>query len=106
MRELNGWDQLERIAELVSTLEEPVGLEDGLCREVDADMFYIDKGENHKIQQARTICGRCDVREACLEWALEHGERYGIWGGTTENQRRKLISARNKAKLIEYGKAL
>jgi WhiB family redox-sensing transcriptional regulator len=106
MRELNGWEQAKAIAELVAALEEPVGLEDGLCREVDADTFFADVGENHKISAARIICGRCDVREACLEYALEHGERYGMWGGMTENQRRKLISARNKAKLIEYGQAL
>lgn len=35
-------------------------------------------------------CGRCPVKENCLNWAMEHGEEFGVWGGMTEEQRRKI----------------
>jgi WhiB family redox-sensing transcriptional regulator len=39
---------------------------------------------------ALLICGICPVREDCLDHALETNERFGVWGGTTEKERRKL----------------
>jgi WhiB family redox-sensing transcriptional regulator len=58
------------------------------CAEVDPDAFYPDKGGSTR--QAKKICGSCEVRQTCLEYALKHDERFGIWGGTSERERRKL----------------
>jgi WhiB family redox-sensing transcriptional regulator len=46
-------------------------------------------------QRAKEICNECSVRESCLQYALEIREQHGIWGGSTENERRELWSARN-----------
>ncbi len=40
---------------------------------------------------ALSYCSVCQVRDVCLAWAVRNGERYGVWGGTTEQQRRRLI---------------
>lgn len=77
------------------TPDQPPEFEDGLCREHDPDMFFPNKGEANK--GARQVCGRCDIRELCLEWALEHNQRWGIWGGTTEAQRRRIKRERRAA---------
>lgn len=59
----------------------------------DPEIFFPAPGhanvEDPLVQQAIDICRRCDVREACLQWALNHDE-HGIWGGLTERERRKL----------------
>jgi WhiB family transcriptional regulator, redox-sensing transcriptional regulator len=60
----------------------------GLCRQVDADTFFPDKGGSTK--EAKRICGLCEVRGECLQYALDHEERFGIWGGLSERDRRKL----------------
>jgi WhiB family redox-sensing transcriptional regulator len=60
----------------------------GLCAETDPEAFFPEKGDNPGL--AKLICSRCDVRTECLEWALRKDERYGVWGGTSENDRRKL----------------
>jgi WhiB family redox-sensing transcriptional regulator len=41
-------------------------------------------------EQAKAVCRRCPVREECLEWALDTGQAIGVWGGTSENERRAL----------------
>ena len=43
-----------------------------------------------QIQEAKKVCKRCDVREACLQWALDAGQDHGVWGGLSEDERRAL----------------
>lgn len=71
--------------------ERPEWQDDALCAQTDPEEFYPEKGGNTRL--AKAICQRCDVREQCLQYALDHGERYGIWGGVTERERRKLKPA-------------
>ena len=59
-----------------------------LCAEVDADIFFPDKGGSTR--EAKKVCRACEVRAECLEYALANGERFGIWGGVTERARRRL----------------
>ena len=59
-----------------------------LCAETDPDEFFPDKGSNPRA--AKRVCGSCEVRAECLAYALEHGERFGIWGGLSERERRRL----------------
>lgn len=62
---------------------------DALCRQVDVgDLWFPDKGG--AVRDAKRICGECRLRVECLQYALDHHERYGIWGGLTERERRRL----------------
>lgn len=61
---------------------------DGLCVDVNPALFYPGRGE--PTAEAKAICAACPVEARCLEYALEHSERFGIWGGTSEAERRKL----------------
>ena len=67
--------------------EEPWRL-DALCAETDPEAFFPEKGGSTR--EAKRICGRCEVKVECLEYALGHDERFGIWGGLSERERRKL----------------
>ena len=71
------------------------------CRTADPDLFFPvgTKGPAlRQIEQAKAICRTCDVIEQCLRWAKETSQDYGIWGGTTEDERaaQRRRSARNK----------
>jgi WhiB family transcriptional regulator, redox-sensing transcriptional regulator len=52
--------------------------------------FPVGDTEQSKIDQAKAICSTCTVNEDCLEYALETNQRAGIWGGTTETERKSL----------------
>ncbi|WP_405010169.1 WhiB family transcriptional regulator [Kitasatospora sp. NBC_01539] len=72
------------------------------CRERDSALFFHpagERGEPHEARDAaaKTVCTRCPVRRQCLEYALAAGEQYGVWGGTTEDERRALRSRRRRA---------
>lgn len=58
------------------------------CFGIDPDIFFPISEE--EAGPALTYCGACRIREECLAWALKNGERYGVWGGMTEQQRRRL----------------
>ncbi|MDM4722779.1 WhiB family transcriptional regulator [Micromonospora sp. WMMA1363] len=58
------------------------------CPQTDPEAFYPDKGGSPDV--AKRVCRRCEVRTECLEYALDNDERYGIWGGLSERERRKL----------------
>lgn len=58
------------------------------CLEADPETFFPEKGGSTR--EAKRICARCTVRSECLEYALENDERFGIWGGLSERERRKL----------------
>ena len=62
--------------------------EQALCAETDPEAFFPDKGGSTR--EAKRICQACGVRDECLEYALEHDERFGIWGGLSERERRRL----------------
>jgi WhiB family redox-sensing transcriptional regulator len=61
---------------------------DSLCAQTDPEAFFPEKGGSTR--DAKTICGSCEVRTQCLEYALQNDERFGIWGGLSERERRKL----------------
>jgi WhiB family redox-sensing transcriptional regulator len=67
----------------------------GACRGVDPDLFFPDRGES--LEPAKRICSECVVRDECLEHALASGERFGVWGGTSERERRRLRRTRRTA---------
>lgn len=59
------------------------------CRQADLTDFYPEHG-NRSPARAKRVCRRCPVRDECLETALRNDERFGIWGGMTEKERRDL----------------
>jgi WhiB family redox-sensing transcriptional regulator len=61
---------------------------DSLCAQTDPEAFFPEKGGSTR--DAKKICASCEVRVHCLEYALENDERFGIWGGLSERERRKL----------------
>lgn len=64
-----------------------------VCRHVDPDLFFPVGTTGPALVQAeraKAVCGICPARESCLDWALETGQSTGIWGGTTETERRAL----------------
>ncbi len=61
---------------------------DALCAQTDPEAFFPEKGGSTR--DAKRICTSCDVRSQCLEYALHNDERFGIWGGLSERERRKL----------------
>jgi len=62
--------------------------ERALCAQTDPEAFFPEKGGSTR--EAKRICLGCEVRDACLEYALAHDERFGIWGGLSERERRRL----------------
>jgi WhiB family redox-sensing transcriptional regulator len=66
------------------------------CRDSDPDVFFPVGSTGSAVEQieaARRICGACSVRAECLDFALATNQEAGIWGGTTEDERRKLRKA-------------
>ncbi len=59
-----------------------------LCPQTDQEAFFPEKGGSTR--EAKQVCSRCEVRAECLEFALGNNERFGIWGGLSERERRKL----------------
>ena len=68
--------------------EEQEWQENALCAQTDPEAFFPEKGGSTR--EAKRICQGCDVRAECLEYALAHDVRFGIWGGLSERERRRL----------------
>jgi WhiB family redox-sensing transcriptional regulator len=66
-------------------------IDGAICSQTDPGSFFVGKGGNTK--PAKTICAQCPVSRECLEYALVHDERFGVWGGLSERERRKLKRA-------------
>jgi WhiB family redox-sensing transcriptional regulator len=69
--------------------------EDAACRDADPELFFPVGTAGpalRQIREARRICRDCPAQAPCLAWALHHGVTDGVWGGTTEGQRRALRS--------------
>ena len=65
------------------------------CQGLDPAIFYPTSDE--EAGEAKSDCGACPVRQACLEYALANRERDGVWGGATERERRRIIRQRRKS---------
>jgi WhiB family redox-sensing transcriptional regulator len=64
---------------------------DGLCRQIDGDLWFPEHGESPHV--AKRVCCRCSVIAPCLEFALSLNHAAGVWGGTTERERRRMRRA-------------
>ena len=59
------------------------------CLGADPDLFFPERGAGTK--EAKAVCSGCEVRDDCLEYALERGEKHGIWGGLSDRERRLIV---------------
>ncbi len=58
------------------------------CRGADPDLFFPERGASTRT--AKSICRECSVQAECLEFAIVSSEKFGIWGGLSERDRRKI----------------
>jgi WhiB family redox-sensing transcriptional regulator len=97
------WRATRRIADLATAAQvedllqaaaAPVGswVELALCPQVDGDLFFPEKGGS--VREAQKVCADCPVRAECLQYALDNGERFGVWGGMSDRERRALSDRR------------
>ena len=80
-REASPWTDLARVGDASWRL-------DALCAETDPEAFFPEKGGSTR--DAKRVCSGCTVRAECLEFALANDERFGIWGGLSERERRRI----------------
>ena len=63
------------------------------CSTADPDLFFPISSSGpavHQAKRAKAICARCEIRQACLDYAIDAGPIQGVWGGMTERERRLL----------------
>ncbi|BBG04432.1 WhiB family redox-sensing transcriptional regulator [Pseudonocardia autotrophica] len=90
-------DRVAQVLDLKGLLDEVPGdevpdwQERALCAQTDPEAFFPEKGGSTR--EAKRICSGCEVRAECLEYALAQDERFGIWGGLSERERRRLRRA-------------
>ena len=90
-------DGLNEIAILIGIVMPPAWIRYALCAqntEVDLGAWFPLKGEDTVL--ARAICARCPVRQECLDYAVDNGEQYGIWGGMSFKERREYKQTRDQ----------
>ena len=69
------------------------------CKDEDPELFFpigTSGPASEQIERAKTVCVSCAVRDECLEWALTTGQDAGVWGGTSEEERRSMRRARRR----------
>jgi WhiB family redox-sensing transcriptional regulator len=72
------------------------------CLDEDPELFFPIGNTGPailQIEEAKVVCRRCDVREQCLQWALESGQDHGVWGGMSEDERRALKRRNARARI-------
>lgn len=67
----------------------------GKCRDIPPDLFFPSDGVG--VDVARQICADCPVKSPCLEYALGNRIDHGVWGGTSERERRRILRQRRQA---------
>ncbi len=84
-------DTMESPAPAVPVLDERPWAVFSACREADPGIFFASTRDDERA--ALVVCSSCTVKDQCLDFALETRERFGVWGGTTERERKKLLRA-------------
>ena len=85
-----GWESADAdVLELALVDREILSWQErALCAQTDPEAFFPEKGGSTR--EAKKVCLACEVRVECLEYALAQDERFGIWGGLSERERRRL----------------
>ncbi|MGA2522182.1 MAG: WhiB family transcriptional regulator [Acidimicrobiales bacterium] len=69
----------------------------GRCRDMDPAVFFPSDGIG--VQNAQRICAECPMKVPCLEYALDNRVDHGVWGGTSERERRRILRRRRLSRL-------
>lgn len=85
----------DTIAGFLAALDHQEWAADALCAQTDPEAFFPNKSGSTR--EAKAVCGRCEARPDCLEYALDNQERWGIWGGASERERRKIEKSRRRS---------
>lgn len=83
--------------ETETLFDRPVWMTYAACADVDPELFFPRRGDNTTVANAKAVCADCPVRVTCLEYALVNAEKFGIWGGKSERERRRMRGARKAA---------
>jgi WhiB family redox-sensing transcriptional regulator len=70
---------------------------EGRCRDMDPAVFFPSDGIG--VQTAQRVCEECSVKFMCLEYALDNRVDHGVWGGTSERERRRILRRRRISSL-------
>lgn len=81
-------------------MRHPSTYEERACKGMDSDFFYPTRGKS--VAGPREVCARCPVQEECLLYALVNAEKYGIWGGRSERERRRIRRNMRLANVSRY----
>jgi WhiB family transcriptional regulator, redox-sensing transcriptional regulator len=76
------------------------------CKDEDPELFFpigTTGPAAEQIERARAVCMQCPVREPCLEWALATGQDAGVWGGTSEDERRAMRRSGRRDRIVVAG---
>jgi WhiB family redox-sensing transcriptional regulator len=73
----------------------PSWTERALCAQTDPELFFPEKGGSTR--DPKRVCAACEVRAECLQYALDHDEQFGIYGGMSARERRRLKRTRDAA---------
>lgn len=79
--------------------------EKAACRTIPVELFFPPLEQ--EADEAKAVCDGCSVKDPCLEFALAAGERFGVWGGLTPQERRSLVAkrrARARAEAASFGR--
>lgn len=74
--------------------ENPTWISGALCAQTALDVFFPEQGET--AEQAKRICSACPYTDPCLQYALDHDEQFGVWGGLDQGELRRLRRAARK----------
>lgn len=83
---------MKRLQDCAQPARELDWQERGLCRQTDPGLFFPLLGEG--VREAKKICGGCEVKDTCLEYALQRDEGYGVWGGYSTAEREQIKQTR------------
>jgi len=86
---------LEDLKEALGFDEQLAWQDNANCKGANANLFFPERGASTRT--AKGICRECQVRGACLEFAITTGEKFGIWGGLSERERRRIRRERQIA---------
>jgi len=81
-------DRVLDVAAIFMAPDDAEWMDQALCAQTDPESFYPEKGGSTR--EAKKTCEQCLVRAECLDWALANDERFGIWGGLSERERRAI----------------
>lgn len=90
---------MSQLLDLLLQSPEPSWQRQANCMGVEPDLFFPERGSSTR--EAKEVCRGCVVQEDCLEYALANGEKFGIWGGLSERERRKIRRRRSLERRVD-----